>query len=131
MRDAILIGVALAALVLLLYLRDCKIAAIAVATIPVTVAIVLLGLGLAGQTINLMTLGGIAAAIGLVADDAIVVVENIARHAEERVSDDPVALGARRGPAGPDRLEPLDDRDLLARSRCSPASRARSSGRSR
>ena len=46
-----------------------------------------------GQTINLMTLGGIAAAIGLVADDAIVVVENIARHAEERVSDNPARSG--------------------------------------
>ncbi len=92
-RDAILIGVALAALVLLVYLRDFKIAAIAVATIPVTVAIVLFGLGISGHTINLMTLGGIAAAIGLVADDAIVVVENIARHAEERVSDNPSRSG--------------------------------------
>ena len=92
-RDAILIGVALAALVLLVYLRDFKIAAIAVATIPVTVAIVLFGLGISGNTINLMTLGGIAAAIGLVADDAIVVVENIARHAEERVSDNPSRSG--------------------------------------
>ncbi len=92
-RDAILIGVALAALVLLVYLRDLKIAAIAVATIPVTVAIVLLGLGISGHTINLMTLGGIAAAIGLVADDAIVVVENIARHAEERVSENPSRSG--------------------------------------
>jgi CzcA family heavy metal efflux pump len=92
-RDAILIGVALAALVLLLYLRDWKIAAIAVATIPVTVAIVLFGLGVSGQTVNLMTLGGIAAAIGLVADDAIVVVENIARHAEEGASGDPSLSG--------------------------------------
>lgn len=92
-RDAILIGIALAAIVLFLYLRDPRITAIAVATIPVTVAIVLVGLGVAGQTINLMTLGGIAAAIGLVADDAIVVVENIARHAEERVSDNPTRSG--------------------------------------
>ncbi|HEY4229267.1 MAG TPA: efflux RND transporter permease subunit, partial [Thermoanaerobaculia bacterium] len=92
-RDAILIGVALAALVLLLFLRDWKIAAIAVATIPVTVSIVLFALGVSGQTLNLMTLGGIAAAIGLVADDAIVVVENIARHAEERISDDPSLSG--------------------------------------
>ena len=92
-RDAILIGVALAALVLLAYLRNFRIAAVAVATIPVTAAIVLLGLAVTGQTINLMTLGGIAAAIGLVADDAIVVVENIARHAEERVSDNPARSG--------------------------------------
>ena len=58
-----------------------------------TVAIVFFGLAVTGQTINLMTLGGIAAAIGLVADDAIVVVENIARHAEERVSDNPARSG--------------------------------------
>ena len=92
-RDAILIGVGLAAVVLFLYLRNLRVTWIAVATIPVTVAIVLLGLGVFGQTINLMTLGGIAAAIGLVADDAIVVVENIARHAEQRVSDDPARSG--------------------------------------
>jgi multidrug efflux pump subunit AcrB len=92
-RDAILIGIALASIVLFAYLRNFRITAIAVATIPVTVGIVLLGLGVSGQTINLMTLGGIAAAIGLVVDDAIVVVENIARHAEDRVSEDPALSG--------------------------------------
>jgi multidrug efflux pump subunit AcrB len=92
-RDAILIGVGLAALVLLLYLRNGRITLIAVATVPVTVAIVLLGLVVTGQTVNLMTLGGIAAAIGLVVDDAIVVVENIARHAEEGVSESPARSG--------------------------------------
>jgi multidrug efflux pump subunit AcrB len=92
-RDAILIGVGLAALVLLLYLRNARITLIAVATVPVTVAIVLLGLVVTGQTVNLMTLGGIAAAIGLVVDDAIVVVENIARHAEEGVSESPARSG--------------------------------------
>jgi CzcA family heavy metal efflux pump len=78
-RDAILIGVGLAVLVLYFFLRDWRLTAIAAATIPLTVAIVLLGLSVFGQTINLMTLGGIAAAIGLVADDAIVVVEDIHR----------------------------------------------------
>jgi CzcA family heavy metal efflux pump len=92
-RDAILIGVGLAALVLFLYLRNVRLSLVAVATIPATVAIVLLGLAVTGQTVNLMTLGGIAAAIGLIADDAIVVVENIARHAEERVSADPARSG--------------------------------------
>jgi multidrug efflux pump subunit AcrB len=78
-RDAILIGMGLAVLVLYFFLRDWRLTAIAAATIPLTVAIVLLGLSVFGQTINLMTLGGIAAAIGLVADDAIVVVEDIHR----------------------------------------------------
>ncbi len=59
----------------------------AVAAIPVSVALVMLGLAATGQTINLMTLGGIAAALGLVVDDAIVVVENIHRHRESRLSE--------------------------------------------
>jgi CzcA family heavy metal efflux pump len=92
-RDAILIGVGLAALVLLVFLRAFRATAISVVTIPVTVAIVLLGLAATGQTINLMTLGGIAAALGLVADDAIVVVENIHRHREAAVSAHPVLTG--------------------------------------
>jgi multidrug efflux pump subunit AcrB len=75
-RDAIFIGVGLAALVLLVFLRSLRIALISVAVIPLTVAVVLLALGVTGQTINLMTLGGIAAALGLIADDAIVVAES-------------------------------------------------------
>ena len=82
-RDAILIGVGLAAMVLLVFLRSFRIAFVAVSTIPLTVAVVLLALGITGQTINLMTLGGIAAALGLIADDAIVVAESIQRHREE------------------------------------------------
>jgi len=81
-RDAIVIGVALAALVLLLFLRAWRMTLVAILTVPLTVALVLLGFKVTGQTINLMTLGGIAAAIGLVIDDAIVVVENIHRHRE-------------------------------------------------
>ncbi len=92
-RDAIFIGVALAAGVLLVFLRSWRVAAIGVATIPITVAVVLLGLRLFGQTINLMTLGGIAAALGLIADDAIVVVENIHRHREAGISDWPTVSG--------------------------------------
>ncbi len=85
-RDAILIGVGLAAVVLFVFLRSPRLTLVAAAAVPVTVAIVLLALGAAGQTINLMTLGGIAAAIGLIADDAIVVAESIHRHREEGVS---------------------------------------------
>jgi len=92
-RDAILIGVALAALVLLVFLRSWRLALVAVATIPVTVALVVLGLFAFGQTVNLMTLGGIAAALGLVVDDAIVVVENIHRHRESGRSPHPVVSG--------------------------------------
>ena len=79
-RDAILIGLALACLILFLFLRDATSSLIAGLVIPVTVAVTILFLWAIGQSFNLMTLGGLAAAIGLVIDDAIVVVENIVVH---------------------------------------------------
>ncbi len=81
-RDAILIGLLLACLILFLFLRDWRSSLIAGLVIPVTVAVTVLVLWLIGQSFNLMTLGGLAAAIGLVIDDAIVVVENIMLHRE-------------------------------------------------
>ena len=81
-RDAILIGLILACVILYLFLRDWRSSLIAGLVIPVTVAATVLMLWLIGQSFNLMTLGGLAAAIGLVIDDAIVVVENIALHRE-------------------------------------------------
>ena len=79
-RDAILIGLLLACIILYLFLHDWRSSVIAGMVIPVTVAITVLVLWLIGQSFNLMTLGGLAAAIGLVIDDAIVVVENIVLH---------------------------------------------------
>lgn len=77
-RDAIAIGMLLAALVLFAFLRRLRLTLVAVAALPTTVAIVGLALGVTGGTINLMTLAGVAASLGLIADDAIVVVEEIA-----------------------------------------------------
>ncbi len=94
-RDAIAIGIALAALVLLLFLRNWRLTAVAAVNVPLSVAIVFLGLGLTGQTVNLMTLAGVAAALGLIADDAIVVVENVHRHREEGGPGDPAETGLR------------------------------------
>ena len=79
-RDAILIGLILACLVLFLFLRDWRSSLIAGLVIPVTVAITILAMWSIGESFNLMTLGGLAAAIGLVIDDAIVMVENIVMH---------------------------------------------------
>ncbi|HUD54928.1 MAG TPA: efflux RND transporter permease subunit [Terracidiphilus sp.] len=79
-RDAILIGLLLACVILFLFLRDWRSSLIAGLVIPVTIAVTVLALWLMGQSFNLMTLGGLAAAIGLVIDDAIVVVENIVLH---------------------------------------------------
>jgi CzcA family heavy metal efflux pump len=86
-EDAVLIGVVLAACVLFGFLRRWRPTLVAAAAIPLTVAIVSLFLGAAGQTINLMTLAGIAAALGLIADDAIVVVEDIERHRDAGAAD--------------------------------------------
>ncbi len=79
-RDAILIGLGLACIILFLFLGDWRSSLIAGLVIPVTVAVTILFLWLIGESFNLMTLGGLAAAIGLVIDDAIVVVENIVLH---------------------------------------------------
>jgi multidrug efflux pump subunit AcrB len=67
-------------LVLIAFLRDWRITAIAATTLPLTIIGTFFILHLAGGTINLMSLGGLAIAIGLVIDDAIVIIENIHRH---------------------------------------------------
>ncbi len=79
-RDAILIGLVLAAIILVLFLRDWSSSLVAALVIPATIAITLILLKLLDESFNLMTLGGLAAAVGLIIDDAIVVVENIVRH---------------------------------------------------
>ena len=79
-RDAILIGLILAAIILVLFLRDWGSSLVAALVIPATIAITLIAMRVMGQGFNLMTLGGLAAAVGLVIDDAIVVVENIVMH---------------------------------------------------
>ncbi|HEU5457859.1 MAG TPA: efflux RND transporter permease subunit, partial [Terracidiphilus sp.] len=79
-RDAIVLGLVLACIILFLFLRDWTSSLIAGLVIPVTVAVTIVVLWTIGQSFNLMTLGGLAAAIGLVIDDAIVVVENIVLH---------------------------------------------------
>ena len=79
LRNAIIIGVVLAALVLLVFLRDWKVTLAAVIAVPAVLAGTALILKLMGQSFNIMTLGGMAAAIGLIIDDAIVMIEHIER----------------------------------------------------
>jgi CzcA family heavy metal efflux pump len=79
-RDAILLGLVLASLIMVLFLRDWGTSLVAGLVIPATVAVTFIALRALGETFNLMTLGGLAAAVGLVIDDAIVVVENIVLH---------------------------------------------------
>jgi multidrug efflux pump subunit AcrB len=79
-RDAILIGLLLASIILVVFLHDWGTSLVAGLVIPVTILITFVALRLLGESFNLMTLGGLAAAVGLVIDDAIVVVENIVLH---------------------------------------------------
>jgi CzcA family heavy metal efflux pump len=85
-RDAILIGGVLAVIVLMVFLRDARLTAIAAVTLPLAVIPTFVFMRVLGGSINLMSMGGLAVAIGLVIDDAVVVVENIHRRAGEGVA---------------------------------------------
>jgi CzcA family heavy metal efflux pump len=82
---SIAIGAVLAGLVLLVFLRNLRVTLIAVIVVPVVLAITTLMLRVLGQSFNIMTLGGMAAAIGLIIDDAIVMIE----HMERRLGESP------------------------------------------
>ncbi len=75
--EAIVLGLALSVVVLFVFLRSAAATFVAALVIPVTILLTLIGLRLLGMSFNLMTLGGIAAVVGIVIDDAIVVVEAI------------------------------------------------------
>ncbi len=86
-RDSIIVGVLLAMVVLLLFLRSWRVTIVVAFVVPATVAATFVCLYAVGKTINIMTLGGIAAAIGLIIDDCIVVIENIFAHVASWKSD--------------------------------------------
>jgi multidrug efflux pump subunit AcrB len=79
-RDAIIVGGVFSILVLLLFLRSWRATVIATLSIPATLAVTMLLLYWKGESLNLMSLGGLAVAIGLIIDDTVVVIDNIARH---------------------------------------------------
>lgn len=79
-RDAILIGAGLAILILFVFLRELRTTLIASVTLPLCVISTFFFLKFFGGTLNLMSLGGLAIAIGLIIDDAVVIIENIYRH---------------------------------------------------
>lgn len=85
-RNAILIGVCLAALVVFAFLRDLRATAVAVVVVGASLSATCLVLSVARMNFNVMSLGGMAAAVGLVIDDAIVVVEHLARRLAEPAS---------------------------------------------
>ena len=90
--DSLWIGLALAIIVAILFLRSLKASATILITIPVTLCLTLIVLYAIGYTFNIMTLGAIAAAIGLIIDDAIVVVEQIHRTHEEHPEEPTTTL---------------------------------------
>jgi len=75
-----LLGAVLTGLMVLLFLRDWRSALVVVLNIPLAIAAALLALGVCGQTVNLMTLGGLALAVGILVDEATVSIENIHTH---------------------------------------------------
>ncbi|MBV8196928.1 MAG: efflux RND transporter permease subunit, partial [Candidatus Eremiobacteraeota bacterium] len=79
LRDAILIGALLALGVIFFFLRNLRMTLVAALIIPSAMAIAILVVSLFGETLNIMSVGGLAVAVGLIIDDAIVVVEGIAR----------------------------------------------------
>jgi CzcA family heavy metal efflux pump len=78
-RDAILVGIVLAGAVLFAFLRNTRVIVIALLVVPAVLAIAVLLLHVLGMSFNMMTLGGMAAAVGLIIDDVIVMLEHIMR----------------------------------------------------
>ena len=81
--DSLWLGLGLAIIVAIIFLRSLKASATILITIPITICLTLIVIYTIGYTLNIMTLGALAAAIGLIIDDAIVVVEQIHRTHEE------------------------------------------------
>jgi multidrug efflux pump subunit AcrB len=91
LEEAILIGLGFAAIVLLGFLRNSRVTLVAMLIVPMSVMSTVLLLRALGMSFNIMTLGGIAAAIGLLIDDAIVIIEHIARRTGRPGLEDPHA----------------------------------------
>ena len=116
-RDAILIGGVFSILILLAFLRSWRATLISALAIPTTLAITFLLLHVAGETLNLMSLGGLAVAIGLIIDDTVVVIENIARH----LSGDQSHLAKQDNPPAPPFVRGRELKPPFARGReCKP-----------
>ncbi len=108
-RDSILIGIGLAVLVLFLFLRNVRVTLVASLTVPVVLAITLLILQALGKSLNIMTLGGMAAAVGLILDDAIVMVE----HGIRRLREQPEEHATMLLRAGREMASPLTGSSLV------------------
>jgi multidrug efflux pump subunit AcrB len=95
------LGAALAGLMVLLFLRDWRSAFVVVVNIPISLMAAVLGLWFHGETVNIMTLGGLALAVGILVDEATVCLENIHVHRERGASASRAALDATVETTGP------------------------------
>ena len=102
-RDSILIGALLAGVVLFLFLRDLRLTLVVAIVLPSVLAVTALLLMLFGMSLNIMTLGGMAAAVGLIVDDTVVIVEHMVRRLDEGAAPD----GGSLLPAAREMLKPL------------------------
>ena len=91
-RDAILIGAVLAGMVLFFFLRSGRLMLITALMLPAVLAVTSLVLFVLGLSFNMMTLGGMAAVVGLIVDDAVVMLEHMIRRMQEGVARGPAAL---------------------------------------
>ena len=91
-RDSLMIGLLLAIIVSIIFLRSWRSSAVILITIPLIIGFTLLIIHAVGYTFNIMTLGALAASIGLIIDDAIVVTEQIHRTHEEHPEEDPATF---------------------------------------
>ncbi len=87
-KDVLWIGILLAIIVVVVFLRSLKSSLVLLLTIPATLALTLVVLNAIGYTFNIMTLGAIAAAIGLMIDDAVIVIEQIHRSHEDHPEEE-------------------------------------------
>jgi CzcA family heavy metal efflux pump len=92
LKDVLWIGLLLAIIVTIIFLKSFKASSVILITIPLTLGLTLIGLYALGYTFNIMTIGAIAASIGLIIDDAIVVVEQIHRTHEENPEETSTTL---------------------------------------
>jgi multidrug efflux pump subunit AcrB len=97
------LGATLTGLMVLLFLRDWRSALVVVVNIPLAIMAATIALWLSGQTVNLMTLGGLALAVGILVDEATVAIENIHTHLGRR-GDGATDSGTGGTPGGPARL---------------------------
>jgi len=96
-----LLGAVLTGLMVLLFLRDWRSSLIVITTIPFALLAAVVWLWAAGQTINIMTLGGLALAVGVLVDEATVEIENIHTHIATGLGRARSVLDACRKTAGP------------------------------